>query len=391
MQATYNASRPLPGWCGRRVPARSELPLGQMAKRPHHERGDAVFDSILRRVPWVVAAVMVLTVTGQAALAGTDDGIGPSAVANVNADRVDGRHAVKYTSNKTARKGKLMAFGATGYLPNNIIQGHGRGQDEGRLHAFATHRCARARPAPSTRPTTRSTGTSSRACHPASRMGRTRPGYISVHRARRRLDRRLLAGRLVLRRTADRVPDVEMVDHSHLQYQRTAMQMVRSHWEEMASSRISADDRFDTGYSGQELQRRGPPSRSESGSATSASHHGALTTQAAITRPIAKNHQVNVVRPSSLGRSASRCSASGDTLIHEEAPSITARSGHRRRRRRPRPHGAGDRSRTCTTSRSTAPKAAASAIPPPRQGRARLYVSRHPPRGALADRRGRGR
>ena len=123
MQATYNASRPLPGWCGRRVPARSELPLGQMAKRPHHERGDAVFDSILRRVPWFVAAVMVLAVTGQAALAGTDDGIGPSAVANVNADRVDGRHAVKYTSNTTARKGKLMAFGATGYLPSNIVQG----------------------------------------------------------------------------------------------------------------------------------------------------------------------------------------------------------------------------------------------------------------------------
>jgi len=81
-----------------------------------------VFDIILRRVPWVVAAVMVLAVTGQAALAGTDDGISPSAVANVNADRVDGRHAIKYTSNTTARKGRLMAIGATGYLPNNIIQ-----------------------------------------------------------------------------------------------------------------------------------------------------------------------------------------------------------------------------------------------------------------------------
>jgi len=84
-------------------------------------RGDAVFDTIQKRVPWVVAAVMVLAVTGQAALAGTDDGIGPSAVANVNAEQVDGRHAIKYTSNKTARKGRLMAFGATGYLPDNII------------------------------------------------------------------------------------------------------------------------------------------------------------------------------------------------------------------------------------------------------------------------------
>ena len=82
-----------------------------------------MFDTILKRVPWVVAAVMALAVTGQAALAGTDDGIGPSAVANVNADQVDGRHAVKYTSDTSAkRKGKLMAIGATGYLPNNIIQ-----------------------------------------------------------------------------------------------------------------------------------------------------------------------------------------------------------------------------------------------------------------------------
>jgi hypothetical protein len=81
-----------------------------------------VFDTILKRVPWVVAAVMALAVTGPAALAGTDDGIGPSAVANVNADRVDGRHAIKYTSNTTARKSRLMAIGATGYLPNNIIQ-----------------------------------------------------------------------------------------------------------------------------------------------------------------------------------------------------------------------------------------------------------------------------
>jgi hypothetical protein len=82
-----------------------------------------VFDTIAKRVPWVVAAVMVLAVTGQAALAGTDDGISPSAVANVNADQVDGRHAIKYTSNKTERKGRLMAFGATGYLPDNIVAG----------------------------------------------------------------------------------------------------------------------------------------------------------------------------------------------------------------------------------------------------------------------------
>jgi hypothetical protein len=80
-----------------------------------------VFDTILKRVPWLVAAVMALAVTGQAALAQSDTAIGPSAVANVNADRVDGRHAIKYTSDLAKRKGKLMAIGATGYLPNNII------------------------------------------------------------------------------------------------------------------------------------------------------------------------------------------------------------------------------------------------------------------------------
>ncbi len=80
-----------------------------------------MFDTIWKRVPWVMAAVMVMAVTGQAALARSDEAIGPSAVANVNAHQVDGRHAVKYTSDLAKRKGKLMAIGATGYLPNNII------------------------------------------------------------------------------------------------------------------------------------------------------------------------------------------------------------------------------------------------------------------------------
>ena len=96
-----------------------------------------MFDTILKRVPWVVAAVMALAVTGQAALAGTDDGIGPSAVANVNADQVDGRHAVKYTSDIAARAKRLMAFGGTGYLPSNIVQGGVATLDALRAH----HRC----------------------------------------------------------------------------------------------------------------------------------------------------------------------------------------------------------------------------------------------------------
>jgi hypothetical protein len=82
-----------------------------------------VFDTILKRVPWVVAAIMVLAVTGQAALARSGDGIDPSAVTTLNADRVDGRHAIKSTGNAALRKGRLMAFSAAGYLPSNIVQG----------------------------------------------------------------------------------------------------------------------------------------------------------------------------------------------------------------------------------------------------------------------------
>lgn len=81
-----------------------------------------MFDTILKRVPWVVAAVMVLAVTGQAALAGTDDGITPAAP-GINAGTVDRLHAVKSTGNTNKRARKLMAFAASGYLPTNIVQG----------------------------------------------------------------------------------------------------------------------------------------------------------------------------------------------------------------------------------------------------------------------------
>ena len=81
-----------------------------------------MFDTILRRVPWVIAAVMLLTVTGQAALAGTDDGISPASP-GINAGTVDRLHAVKSTATKSKRAGKLMAFAASGYLPTNIVPG----------------------------------------------------------------------------------------------------------------------------------------------------------------------------------------------------------------------------------------------------------------------------
>jgi hypothetical protein len=62
-------------------------------------------------------------VTGVPAVAQSDDGIDPAAVSNINAHRVDGRHAVKMTSNVDLRKGRLMAFSGQGYLPANIVQG----------------------------------------------------------------------------------------------------------------------------------------------------------------------------------------------------------------------------------------------------------------------------
>lgn len=81
-----------------------------------------MFDIIQKRVPWVVAAVMVLAVTGQAALAQDDEAIAPAAP-GINAGTVDHLHAVKSTGKKNKRAGKIMAFAASGYLPTNIVMG----------------------------------------------------------------------------------------------------------------------------------------------------------------------------------------------------------------------------------------------------------------------------
>ena len=50
-------------------------------------------------------------------------GISPAAVSNINADRVDGKHAVGAYASKAARAGKLVAMNGAGYLPKNIING----------------------------------------------------------------------------------------------------------------------------------------------------------------------------------------------------------------------------------------------------------------------------
>ena len=47
--------------------------------------------------------------------------IGPSAVSNINADKVDGKHAVGYPTKKTRRAGKLVATNSAGKLPSNIV------------------------------------------------------------------------------------------------------------------------------------------------------------------------------------------------------------------------------------------------------------------------------
>jgi hypothetical protein len=70
----------------------------------------------------IIVAGLVLSLLGgssAAVMAQSGDEVTPAA--GINADRVDGRNAVKATSNKSKRSGKLMAFSAQGYLPNNII------------------------------------------------------------------------------------------------------------------------------------------------------------------------------------------------------------------------------------------------------------------------------
>ena len=69
-----------------------------------------------------IAAALVLSLVGgssAAVMAQSGDEVTPAA--GINADTVDGKHAVKATSNKTKRSGKLMAFSTQGYLPDNII------------------------------------------------------------------------------------------------------------------------------------------------------------------------------------------------------------------------------------------------------------------------------
>jgi len=51
----------------------------------------------------------------------TERTVSPAATA-ANADKVDGRHAVKYTSKRGLRAGKLVATNYQGFLPSNIVK-----------------------------------------------------------------------------------------------------------------------------------------------------------------------------------------------------------------------------------------------------------------------------
>ena len=46
----------------------------------------------------------------------------PAAVSNINAHRVDGKHAVGFTNKRLARRNKLVATNKQGFLPSNIVK-----------------------------------------------------------------------------------------------------------------------------------------------------------------------------------------------------------------------------------------------------------------------------
>jgi hypothetical protein len=81
-------------------------------------------DYVRKRLPMAIAVAVTLTLTGLAALAQGGQQVTPAAVSNVNAHRVDGKHAVSSTQNLNQRKGKLMSFNSAGYLPANIVSGN---------------------------------------------------------------------------------------------------------------------------------------------------------------------------------------------------------------------------------------------------------------------------
>jgi hypothetical protein len=81
-------------------------------------------ERIRRGLAFVIAIGMVIAVAAAPSVAQTID---PDAervfeIAGLNADKVDGQHAVKYSTKKSKRANKLVATNAAGYLPSNIVK-----------------------------------------------------------------------------------------------------------------------------------------------------------------------------------------------------------------------------------------------------------------------------
>jgi len=81
-------------------------------------------DYLRRGLAFVIAIGMVIAVASAPTVAQVAD---PSVervfeVAGLNADSVDGQHAVRYSTKKSKRAGKLVATNAAGYLPSNIVK-----------------------------------------------------------------------------------------------------------------------------------------------------------------------------------------------------------------------------------------------------------------------------
>jgi len=74
-------------------------------------------------VALIVAALTAVTVSALAQDAPTTERtVSPAAVSNINAHRVDGKHAVGFTNKRLARRNKLVATNRQGFLPSNIVK-----------------------------------------------------------------------------------------------------------------------------------------------------------------------------------------------------------------------------------------------------------------------------
>jgi hypothetical protein len=74
-------------------------------------------------VALVVAALTAVSVSALAQSSpATDSTYSPASVSKINADKVDGKHAVGAGATIPQRRGKLVATDKTGFLPRNIVK-----------------------------------------------------------------------------------------------------------------------------------------------------------------------------------------------------------------------------------------------------------------------------